>query len=265
MSSNILKSILARRKRDVLDQLKIFSLQQAEKKALAVRRKDGVFLRAIARRNEVSVIAEMKRRSPSAGLLMRPYSPEKLARMYRRSGARALSVLTEPHYFGGKAQDLLCAKKAARLPVLRKDFIIHPFQIFESCWMGADCILLIVAALKKSELKEFYRLARSLKLDVLVEAHSASEIDRALEIDADIIGINNRNLKTLKTDLKTTFKLAGKISQSKILVSESGISDPETVQSLKRHSVSAILVGESILRSNPPTKKLEYLVQAGKK
>jgi indole-3-glycerol phosphate synthase len=196
----------------------------------------------------ISLIAECKQASPSAGVIVEPYDPAAIAAAYERGGARAISVLTDRCHFQGSLQDLIAARAAVKLPVLRKDFLLAPYHIHQSAAAGADAVLLIVRFLRDRELVDLYRLARELSLDVLVEVHNESELARALEVGAEIIGVNNRNLDLLTTNLDTTLRLAEKIPDDRLLVSESGIASNADVRRLADAGVDAVLVGESLLR-----------------
>ncbi len=194
------------------------------------------------------LIAELKRASPSAGLIREEFEPGTLARTYERAGAACLSVLTEESEFRGSLADLRAARAATSLPVLRKDFILDPWQLYESRLAGADCVLLIMAALEQGLAVELAGLAASLGLDVLVEVHDEDELERALAYETRLIGINNRDLRTLRTDLATTVRLAGLVPPGHIVVSESGIRTHEDLVRLSEHGVTSFLVGESLLR-----------------
>jgi indole-3-glycerol phosphate synthase len=229
---------------------------------------DGSFLKAISKTGELAIIAEMKRASPSAGEIVKHYSPAKLAKAYQENGAAAISVLTEEDHFQGSLDHLKEAKKAARLPILRKDFIVDPYQIYEAKLAGASAVLLIIAILSADEYSELLKAATSLEMDALVEVHSSRELDQALGQSPQspkIIGINNRNLKDLTVDLETTFDLLQEIPKGVRVVSESGIQTPETIRELKKKGVAAALVGEHLLKSKDPGAALKALVQAGKK
>ena len=205
----------------------------------ALRRHDG----------RLAVVAEIKRRSPSKGELAPDLDPAVLAKAYETGGAAALSVLTEHHHFAGSLDDVREARAASSLPILRKDFVVDPYQVYETAAVGADAMLLIVAALGRHDLERLYLEARALDLDVLVEVHSERELEKALEIDADVIGINNRNLADLNVDLETTLELLAHVPAGKTVVSESGYSTREQLDELDEVGVDAVLVGETLLRA----------------
>lgn len=194
------------------------------------------------------LIAEIKRASPSAGVIREDFDPVGLARTYAGAGATCLSVLTDKPYFQGDDEHLRAARAAVPLPVLRKDFMLDPWQIYESRALGADCVLLILAALTDSKARELEELARALDMDVLAEVHDRRELDRALGLETQLIGINNRNLKTLQTDLRTTEELAPHVPSDRFLIAESGIRSHADVLRLADAGASCFLVGESLLR-----------------
>ena len=204
-----------------------------------------------------SIIAEIKKRSPSKGMLDSSLNVSEKAIQYEAGGASCLSVLTEKDYFNGSIDDLLVAKKSVNLPVLRKDFIIDEYQIDESVTMGADCILLIVSALNKTLLKNLHDAAKVRDLDVIVEVHDYSELESALEIECDIIGINNRNLHTFEVSLDNTFELLDQIPQDRIVITESGIHSSNDVKVMRDNDVHAFLVGEAFMRSENPGQQLK--------
>ena len=194
------------------------------------------------------LIAEVKKASPSAGPIRPDFDPAAIARAYAEAGATCLSVLTDEPYFGGTAEHLAQARAATELPVLRKDFMLDPWQIYEARLMGADCVLLIMAALTDALARELEEVARSLDLDVLAEVHDRRELDRALGLQTQLIGINNRNLKTLRTDLATTAELAPHVPGDRFLVAESGIRSHDDVRRLADSGARCFLVGESLLK-----------------
>ncbi len=218
------------------------------------------FRSSINKPSEISLIAEIKKASPSAGILKKNLDVEKMARIYQKAGADAISVLTERKFFWGSPPDLKKIRESVSLPILRKDFIIGEFQIYESKILGADCILLIVGILNKKNLKQLLRLATSLGLQAFVEVHQKQELEKALSIGADLIGINNRNLKNFKVDLKTTERLMTLIPQNVATVAESGISSFEEVRELKNLGINAVLVGEAIIKSQNPESKIKDLL-----
>jgi len=197
----------------------------------------------------ISLIAEHKRRSPSAGAIREGSSVEQIARAYERGGAAALSVLTEPFHFAGSLDDLREARVATTLPVLRKDFIVDPYQLYESAVAGADAILLIVAALELSQLGELLQEARALDLDALVEVHDERELEAALEVEADVLGINNRDLEDFTVDIERTYELLSDVPAGKTVVSESGFSSRDELDELERVGVDAVLIGETLMRA----------------
>lgn len=206
-----------------------------------------------------AVIAEIKRASPSKGLIRENFNPAEIAQSYEQGGAACLSVLTDIDFFQGSDAYLQQARNACQLPVLRKDFVIDPYQIYEARLIGADAILLIVACLSDSQLSEFAALAHELTLDVLVEVHDEEELQRALKLPTRLMGINNRNLRTFETTLDTTIDLLDKITDDRIVVTESAIHLPQDVALMRQHQVNAFLVGESFMRAEQPGEKLAEL------
>jgi indole-3-glycerol phosphate synthase len=226
---------------------------------LAERPEQRPFREALVRPG-LSVIAEFKRRSPSAGEIRAGATPAEIARSYDEAGAAALSVLTDEEHFGGSIEDLQEARAACVLPVLQKDFIVDRYQLFEAAIAGADAILLIVAALHAEELGALHTEARGLDLDCLVEVHTERELDTALTVEADVIGINNRDLDDLSVDVQTTFELITDVPAGKTVVSESGIADRSTLEDLERVGVDAVLIGEALMRADDPAAKLRELI-----
>jgi Indole-3-glycerol phosphate synthase len=206
------------------------------------------------------VIAEVKKASPSKGLLREHFNPAEIALSYEIGGAACLSVLTDKDFFQGAEAYLKEARAACGLPVIRKDFIVDRYQVYEARAIGADCILLIVAALDDATLADLYQLAGELGMDVLVEVHDADELQRALRLNLDLVGINNRNLRTFETSLKTTVDLLKSIPDDIIVVSESGLHKPEDITMLKEHQVHTFLIGEAFMRCDDPGKALKNLM-----
>ena len=228
-------------------------------KAAALQRNDFAGFRAALDRgpDQLGVIAEVKKASPSAGIIDPNFDPLRQASMYIEGGASCMSILTDQKYFQGSLSHLTSISKESPIPLLRKDFTVHEGQIYESIISGADAILLIVACLTDEELHKFYHLARDLQLDVLVEVHDLPEMERAIDLGADLIGINNRNLKTFQTDLATTEKLAEEAPDNVTLVSESGIRNVEDAQRVLNAGANAILVGEALMRANLPGEEVQ--------
>ena len=206
-----------------------------------------------------AVIAELKRASPSRGVIRRDFDPSRIAAGYERGGAAALSVLTDRDFFQGAPDHLRAARAATALPALRKDFLIDPWQVHEARAMGADCVLLIVAALDDVLLRELAELAGELRLDTLVEVHDEAELDRALRVPAPLIGINNRDLRTFETSLATTERLAPRTPADRRTVTESGIASRDDVAGLRAHGVHAFLVGEAFMSAPDPGERLAAL------
>lgn len=235
----------------------------AELRKQALLRNDfRPFRSSLQRGNDVAVIAEVKKASPSAGTIAENFNPLSQAREYARGGAHALSVLTDEKYFGGHLSYLKQIREQVDLPLLRKDFIVHELQIYESVVAGADAILLIVASLDEGSLLKLYHQAKSCQLDVLVEVHDLEEMDRALDLGADIIGINNRNLKTFEVDLATTETLSEEIPNDTVAISESGIKTAADIRRVRACGINAVLVGEALMRAkNVPEKLAELLLK----
>jgi len=206
-----------------------------------------------------AVIAEIKRASPSKGLLRSDFNPAEIARSYEKYGAACMSVLTDINFFQGSPEHLEQARAACALPAIRKDFVVDPYQVFESRALGADCILLIVACLSKEELSSLESLALGLGMAVLVEVHDAKELDIALALKTPLVGINNRNLHSFETRLETTLDLLPRVPAARIVVTESGIGTPADVARLRERGVNAFLVGEAFMRAADPGRALQQL------
>ena len=258
---DILKEIVARKAEEVIargERLPLDRLIAGLDQAAPVRG----FADALARRlgeGRPAVIAELKRASPSKGLLRADFRPAEIAASYARGGAACLSVLTDIDFFQGRDADLQVARAACTLPVIRKDFIIDPYQVYEARAIGADCILLIVACLSDARLEGLAGLAQGLGMDVLVEVHDRGELDRALRVEGRLIGVNNRNLRTFEVSLQTTLDLLDAIPADRILVTESGILSPEGVARMRGQGVHAFLIGEAFMRAGDPGAELRRL------
>ena len=219
-------------------------------------------LRAKVSAGEAAVIAEIKKASPSRGVLREDFDPAAIAASYAGHGAACLSVLTDEQFFQGSAEYLRCARAACSLPVLRKDFMLDAYQVYEACAMGADCILLIVAALNPRRMAELAALATDLGMAVLVEVHNSTELDRALALKTPLIGINNRNLRTFETRLDVTLGLLKRIPPDRIVITESGILQPEDVSLMRANGVDCFLIGEAFMRAPDPGVELARLFTA---
>ena len=206
--------------------------------------------------NKSAVIAEIKKASPSKGIIREDFRPADIAKSYEQAGAACLSVLTDVEYFQGSPEYLKQARAACSLPVLRKDFMIEPYQVYEARAMGADCILLIAAALDLATMRELERIAHDLGMAVLVEVHNGEELDVALQLETPLLGINNRNLRTFEVTLDTTLGLLARIPQNKIVVTESGIFTAEDVALMRKNNVHTFLVGEAFMRQPEPGVEL---------
>ena len=258
---DILKKIL-RRKREELNEKRerVPARQLAERAARAPpARPFARALRERVARGLPAVIAELKKASPSKGVFREDFAPGAIAASYERGGATALSVLTDRDFFQGADEFLAEARDACRLPALRKDFVIDAYQVYEARVLGADCILLIVAALGDAAIRELSGLAMHLEMDVLIEVHDASELDRVLPLEGPVLGINNRDLRTFQTRLSTTLDLLERIPDARLVVTESGIHTAEDIALMREHGVHAFLVGEALMRAPDPGTALEKL------
>ena len=257
----ILERILRDKKIEVSRAKKRIPLEKLKQQIAQLPKRKSRFLSALKKGKGVHVIAEIKRRSPSNGLLCRDFDPVKIARQYERAGASALSVLTDKKYFGGSSAILEKVRKATPLPILRKDFTIDAYQIYEAQAMGADAILLIVRTLSKGSLKKFYAVAEKLGLETLFEIHDEADWKKIASLKTRVVGINNRDLSNFHVDLGVTKRLAPKIGKGPLVVSESGISSAEDLTALKECGVRAVLVGEKLMRESDPGKALRRLLQ----
>jgi len=218
------------------------------------------FKESISCRGKTNIIAEIKQFSPSAGTLVRDFNPGKLARIYEKHGASAISILIDRRFFGGDLKNIVEVRKVSSLPILAKEFIIDEYQIYEARALGADAVLLIASILEREKLRSYLDLAQELDMHCLVEIHREEEWQKIKDLPAHIIGINNRDLQTFKVDLGVTFDLMQKIPTHKIVVSESGIKNEKDIERLKKSGVDAFLIGESLLRSENIGKKLKKLL-----
>ncbi|MBS0359153.1 MAG: indole-3-glycerol phosphate synthase TrpC [Proteobacteria bacterium] len=261
MTSNILSKILEQKKQEIkINQQKI-SQKELEKycESLSPCRN---FINAIQNKlnkNQNAVIAEIKKASPSKGILQENFDPISIAKSYQQAGAACLSILTDEKFFQGSNEYLQQVKAVCDLPILRKDFMIDPYQIYESRAIGADCILLIVAALSQPDMQNLATLAQQLGMAVLVESHNEEELKLALTINTPLMGINNRNLQTFHTDLNTSIALSKHIPHDKIIISESGIHQKSDVELLRTHHIQTFLVGESLMKSQNIQEKFSEL------
>jgi indole-3-glycerol phosphate synthase len=220
------------------------------------------FSRALCREGRVNVIAEFKRRSPSRGLIRADRHPVRAAQAYESAGAVAVSVLTEPEFFGGRLDDLQEARSATLLPALRKDFVVDPYQVWESWIAGTDALLLIVAALSSSELQSLITTAEDAAIETLVEVHDADELGRALDAGARVVGVNNRDLRTLEVSLETSLELAAAIPDDVVAVAESGLRSGDDIRRLRDVGFDAFLIGEHLMQAEEPGAALEALLEA---
>ena len=257
----ILQNIVARKHEEVAERLQRRSLAELEQLAAAASPTRG-FAKAIqnaAAARRPGVIAEIKKASPSKGVLREDFQPAEIAASYEAGGAACLSVLTDVDFFQGHDDYLQQARAACSLPVIRKDFMVDPYQIVEARALGADCVLLIAACLDDVQLAELAATAKQYGLDVLVEVHDAAELERGLKLDTPLIGINNRNLHTFEVTLDTTLELLPQIPRNKTLVTESGILNRADVELMLAHEVYGFLVGEAFMRANNPGQELKRL------
>lgn len=257
---NLLKEILAAKKREVESARRLWSYEALFERSQASGRRPLGFKAALKNAfRKPAVIAEIKRRSPSKGDLNPGIDAAQWARLYEENGAAAVSVLTDEKYFGGSLKDLKAARGACGLPLLRKDFLVDPYQVLEAYLAGADAVLLIAEALPKKDLCALYKSAREAGLDVLLELHGEEEIEKAGALPEAVVGINNRDLKTFRVDLNTTIRLATSL-KGRVVVSESGIRNSDDLARLRAAGVDAILVGESLVTSPDPADTLRELV-----
>jgi indole-3-glycerol phosphate synthase len=258
---DILQKILATKVAEVAKRRVRMPIANLEEIARDVESPRGFYaaLHSKALAKKPAIIAEIKKASPSQGVIRENFQPVTIGQDYAMNGATCLSVLTDKDYFQGSEAYLQMVRERCPLPVLRKDFMIDAYQIYEARALGADCILLIVAALADSQMQEFSALAKSLGMDVLVEVHDAQELDRALQLETPLIGINNRNLRTFATSLQTTLDLQTQIPSERLIVTESGIHTQADVQLMLDNGIYTFLVGEAFMRAEQPGRKMREL------
>ena len=254
----ILDEIIENKRKEVEEKKKEISFNSM---AEAVSSTPGTrdFKAAVSKPEKVNIIAEIKKTSPSRGIICRDFTPEKIAKIYETNNADAISVLTDKQYFGGDVSHLSAVSKIVKIPVLRKEFIIDEYQVYEARYFGANAVLLIAAVLEEREIVEFINLSSRLGMDCLVEVHTGEELKKALSAGADIIGINNRDLRDFTVDIQTTVELRDKIPAGKTVISESGISSADDMKLMKKHNVNAVLIGEGFLRENDIAEKMKEL------
>jgi len=260
---DLLATILAATRRIVEIREERESLAHVAKRAEAHIKPSGALRTAIHQTNRINVIAECKRRSPSRGVLRAAYDPPAIAAGYVRAGAVAISVLTEPTFFDGSLEHLKDVKQAVGVPILRKDFVISDYQLFEAAAAGADAVLLIVAALQAADLKALLERAAALGLDALVEVHDQEELAQCLDLGAQIVGVNNRNLRTLEVDVRTSYALIERIPKDVVAVSESGLKTAADLWRLRAAGYRAFLIGEQFMTAADPEIALRELLRSG--
>ncbi|HUF19610.1 MAG TPA: indole-3-glycerol phosphate synthase TrpC [Burkholderiales bacterium] len=262
--SDVLERILAVKREELADAVRRIPLaaMRAEAEAAVAPREFVAAMQARIDAGLPAVIAEIKKASPSKGVLREKFDPAQIARAYAKQGAACLSVLTDVQFFQGSPAFLAQAREACELPVLRKDFMIDPYQVYEARALGADCILLIVAALDDARMAALEAAAIGLGMAVLVEVHDAPELDRALRLSTPLLGINNRNLRTFETKLETTLDLLPRIPEGKLVITESGVLQPADVERMRAAGVNAFLVGEAFMRAADPGAELARLFGA---
>lgn len=257
----ILKKIVDRKWQEIDERSSMVSIDEYRARAFDMPECRG-FVAAIEEKlasKRSAVIAEIKKASPSKGVIREDFRPAEIAESYERAGAACLSVLTDKDFFQGDEAYLQAARSAVSLPIIRKDFMVAPYQIYESRVVNADCVLLIAACLTKDQMQELAGISQELGLDVLVEVHNAQELDVALTLDTKLVGINNRDLHSFEVSLDNTFSLLSSIPESKIVVTESGIHTVDDVAAMRARQVNAFLVGEAFMRANDPGEELARL------
>ena len=256
---DILKKIVSRKHEEIDEGIKRVPLERMIELASNADQTRGFYnaLQSKVKQKQSGIIAEIKKASPSKGVLRENFDPVEIAKSYESGGASCLSILTDRDFFQGDPLFLIKARAAVSIPVIRKDFIVDPYQVYESRAMGADCILLIVSCLKDSELKSLSQLASSLGMDTLVEVHDSDELHRALKLELPMLGINNRNLRNFEVSLQTTIDLLSDIGDDKLVITESGITSKMDVELMHNHNVFGFLIGEAFMRDSNPGQKLK--------
>tara|TARA_B100000315_G_scaffold195228_1_gene186026 strand:- start:1162 stop:1941 length:780 start_codon:yes stop_codon:yes gene_type:complete len=254
----ILNKIIEEKKKELKNYKSSASLKEVRKRVGDADISRG-FKKSI-RNDSINIIAEIKKASPSKGIIREDFNPVEIAKIYEENGAVAISVLTDKNFFQGDIQYLDQIRKNVSLPLLRKDFIIDEYQLYEAKAYGADAVLLIAAVLDKNQLSEYLGLSKEIGLENLVEVHSFKDLEKAMNCEAEILGINNRDLQTFEVSLKNTFDLAKEIPENKVIISESGINTHEDIVSLQKSGVNAFLIGEALMREKDIGKKLKELI-----
>ena len=259
--SNILENIVEFKKREIFELKKNYSVSDFNVSSNELQKTRGFINKLLfAEKNGFGLIAEIKKSSPSKGIIRKNFFPDKIAMDYKESGASCLSVLTDGNFFGGNNEYLKKVKSIVDLPLLRKDFLIDEIQVYESRFIGADCILLIVACLNDEQLKDFYNLGKSLEMDVLVEVHNEEELERALILKPQMIGINNRNLKTMTVTLETSVNLLKKIPDNILVISESGFKTHRDLKFMQSFGIKSFLIGETFMKSDNIKKSVKKIL-----
>ena len=256
---DILKKIVSRKQEEIADSINRVSLERMIELSSNADNPRGFYsaLHNKVLKRQSGVIAEIKKASPSKGILRADFEPVEIAKSYESGGASCLSILTDRDFFQGDPLYLIKARAAVTIPVIRKDFIIHPYQVYESRAIGADCILLIASCLDDDELKDLSDIATSLGMDTLVEVHDHEELNRAFKLDLPLLGINNRNLRNFEVTLQTTIDLLSEISDDKLVITESGIKTRQDVELMHQNNVFGFLIGEAFMRDRNPGQKLK--------
>ncbi len=255
----ILNKIIEEKKRELKNSKSSAALKELKKRAVDAKG-NREFKKSLQREDFINIIAEIKKASPSKGIIRKDFNPVEIAEIYQDNGATSISVLTDKTFFQGDIEYLNQIRSKVSLPLLRKDFIIDEFQLYEAKAYGADAALLIAAVLDRSQLAEYMELSREIGLENLVEVHSFKDLEKTMYCEAEIIGINNRDLQTFEISLKTSFDLAREIPKDKVIVSESGINTHEDIVSLQKSGVNAFLIGEALMEEKDIAKKLKELI-----